>query len=324
MYSLKQKMPNAHIVVLSDVLTDEAVGIKSSAISQYINELVVIDLDAELTKKVRSRYLKTNMRNYVDGDFLYIDCDTVIVEQFDPEMDFTDQLMAVPDGHVLFAEHYKKDGFLRQIERFNVDIEGYYWNGGVIFVKDNVLTRTFFKEWHENYIKGMSLGISQDQPSFYTTNLKYRIVTKLPDKYNVQILFGLHYLYEAKVIHLLDTNHNKFTELTSDNFLCDIRKNGITPEASYKILNPIKTFVPKTGIIYGKDLYYYFSKENNECNINNMPSFTTANRVLLQYYKKLKPTGIIKFLAALNILILSFEISLSNIRLKLIRLLGKS
>ena len=50
-------------------------------LKDMIDETIVIDLPHEYTNKEKSRILKTNMRNYVKGDFLFIESDGVVSDK---------------------------------------------------------------------------------------------------------------------------------------------------------------------------------------------------------------------------------------------------
>lgn len=321
LFSLKQRMPDAHVTILSDTISNEARNFKNSPIANYIDELVLVNLDLKLSKKIRSRYLKTNMRNHVTGDFLFIDSDTVISESFNPIEDFTNTLMAVPDGHVPLEEHYIKRCFYEQLEPFKVPLGGNYWNSGVLFVKDNKEARSFFKEWHSNYLYSLANGNSQDQASFYATDKKYNLVTELPAKYNVQILFGLHYLYQAKILHYFSSNKKPFLEFAKNSFLERVRSVGITEDMAQVILNPLSAIVTNTGILYADDLYEHYSAENVERSIYKTDKFTVGNEIALQFYKRIHTNGIVWILSQLNIAILSFEIAMCKLKVTILRIL---
>ena len=77
--SLLRTNGSTNITVLMDNLTYYGLKDKRAVLLSLISEPVVIDLDQNLSNKEKSRILKTNMRNYVDGDFLYIDTDTIIL-----------------------------------------------------------------------------------------------------------------------------------------------------------------------------------------------------------------------------------------------------
>ncbi|MCR5766190.1 MAG: hypothetical protein K6G09_09485 [Treponema sp.] len=50
-----------------------------AVLKDAVDELKVLTLDEKFTPMLRSRYLKTVMRNVIDGDFLYMDSDIAIV-----------------------------------------------------------------------------------------------------------------------------------------------------------------------------------------------------------------------------------------------------
>ena len=77
-YTARYYNPDATIVLIVDDLTDKLlVGIRAE-ILEYISEKKVKILPKEMSMMQRSRWLKTSVRNIIDGDFLFIDCDTLI------------------------------------------------------------------------------------------------------------------------------------------------------------------------------------------------------------------------------------------------------
>ena len=68
--SLRHYNPQAFITLLVDDKTDKnLVGFRSE-IKNLIDEYKVVPFDDRLSNMVRSRFLKTNMRNLIEGDFL--------------------------------------------------------------------------------------------------------------------------------------------------------------------------------------------------------------------------------------------------------------
>ena len=69
MHSLRHYMPDAHIVLLTDQLTSETfVGHRKEEI-RYVDELIVAELDKRLNAQMRSRQLKTSVRNRLSIPF---------------------------------------------------------------------------------------------------------------------------------------------------------------------------------------------------------------------------------------------------------------
>ena len=77
--SLRCHNPNAFVTLLTDDRTAESLMGKRAVLKEAVDELKVLSLDEKLSPMQRSRYLKTVMRNEVDGDFLYMDSDIAVV-----------------------------------------------------------------------------------------------------------------------------------------------------------------------------------------------------------------------------------------------------
>ena len=80
LYSLRLYMPDARTVVLVDsgtkaTFTEEN---KRTKLASFASEIISVDFDDKVSNVERSRLIKTSIPDYVDNDFLYIDCDTII------------------------------------------------------------------------------------------------------------------------------------------------------------------------------------------------------------------------------------------------------
>ena len=79
-YSARLHNPYADILVVTDNATANTIKGGRAEIKKYLSDIVVVDIPAEYNNMQKSRYIKTNLRKFVEGDFLYIDSDTVIAE----------------------------------------------------------------------------------------------------------------------------------------------------------------------------------------------------------------------------------------------------
>ena len=79
----------------------------------------------------------------------------------------------------------------------------FYFNSGVLFVKDTDDTHQFYEYWHSLWRKNVLKGINYDQPSLAKANeLMGCKICKLDDIWNCQInANGLPFLSKAKIIH---------------------------------------------------------------------------------------------------------------------------
>ena len=257
MSSLKRVDSNSFITLLVDKQTDLDYKVEVEKIQKYVSEYVIVSVDEKIPAIARSRYIKTSMRKYVEGDFLYVDADTVWNAPVEMA-DFTHDIMGVLDGHCLLMNHPLKKGIEEDFRRVNYDpkVEKYV-NGGVLFSRDSDVSTKFFELWHEKWKETSTSGYFIDMPS-----LNYAIKTIgdayafLPDTYNVQISRSWEYFFQAKVIHFFTGwKENLFESpylFQKNSFWEEVQQNGISGSVSVAIGNPLASFEKSLGV-YGKD-----------------------------------------------------------------------
>jgi hypothetical protein len=261
-HSLRLYMPCAEIILLTDNLTNGTLIGKRKKILDYITSKVVVPFDEEYNNLQRSRLLKTSMREYIDGDFLFIDTDTIITGSFDEIDSFDFDIGAVKELHMSSLK--KLPEYLKVRKNINkigesVDENQIYFNSGVIYVKDNDKTKKFFKIWNKYWRKGNFNGVDLDQPSFVVANmLNNYMISQLPDIWNCQLPWSLKYLYKSKIIHYLASNmpfHEGYlSEFTNKNLYLEIKTKGYIDNKIEQIVkNPYNYFNEYTRIIYDQD-----------------------------------------------------------------------
>lgn len=267
MFSAKYHMPDAHIVLLTDKATaDSFTGVRKGFV-KYADEVVVIPLESQkYNAQKRSRLLKTNARNHVDGDFLFIDTDTIITRPLYGIDDVKAEIAACWDTHSPaktspFYYMTLRDG--RKLG-WPVENEEYYFNSGVILVKDTPLTRKFYSLWNRNLQEGYAAGVTMDQPSFAKTNyMMGHVIETLHDTWNCELKYGIKWLKDAKIVHYLTTNKSKNKEgqlfiLNEKKVFEQIKQSGKIPQ---KVIDTIEdTFcgiAPVTHCFAGDDIQYF-------------------------------------------------------------------
>ncbi len=242
-YSFKYHNPRAITILVVDRQTDNSLKEgKRCKIMAFFNEKVVVDCPPEYNKMQRSRYVKTCIRQYVEGDYLYIDADTIITGSLD-DIDYVeDDICAVGDKHVLLREHPRKKIIKRISEKagWTFDENRYYFNSGVMFVRDNVKTHEFYRQWQHEWTENISRGIYQDQPALAKTDQRAGyMIHHLDDKWNCQITDnGLRFLESAKIIHYFSSTLNLVSNQSQYLFLNEDLMKSIRPE--YDISEEIK------------------------------------------------------------------------------------
>ncbi|MFR8963873.1 MAG: glycosyltransferase [Bacteroides uniformis] len=270
-YSLRLYMPDVHVTLLIDDSTSETMVGGRESILEYVTENIIINLNHNFNKMQRSRYLKTMARNYVNGDFLYIDSDTIITSSL-LRIDELECLMgAVEDTHTPIKKHILRKTIRRLCRNTNFSMNSIdtYFNSGVLYVKDCAETRDFFKSWNKNWIEGGKKGIFIDQISLAKTNYEFgNFIYELSAIWNCQITFGVRYVQEARIIHYLCTNIvNANDEIAyffqNKNIFYNLKNDYLISECLHnQIRNARNSFGERTKIVSGSDLdlmssYFY-------------------------------------------------------------------
>ena len=259
--------PDARIEVLVDNATFTNLIGNREAIKQYA-DVIEVDTPAGYDKMRRSRYLKTNMRNLVAGDFLFLDCDTVICESIEEidKLDVDLGMVADLNGPLLLDD---QNTISKGIKAGFPDFTGKpYFNSGVIFVKDTDKTRSFFSSWYENYLKSESHGVFNDQPALCQTNAEFgNIISEIPGIWNCQFkMKGFPYLKKAKVMHYYANNGNNVLPFHIKEIFDKVKWIGDVDEKIMLLLKKPRTVLyalldmnPDRAFDYlSSDMIYYY------------------------------------------------------------------
>lgn len=265
--SLKHYMKQIHTILVIEQETDKYIKKFHNEVNCFVNQIIVNDLPKEYSMAARSRILKTKMRELVQGDFLYIDCDTVICESLESIQDLNHSA-AVLDNHCCVNNAITE--FQPVIERagrfhFSVGYHNKHLNTGVLWCRDDEQTRNFFRRWNQLWEDTYKQGVLADQLSFNEVNNRMDGCFKEMDgTWNCQLRYGLPFLAEAKIIHYFASNiggnSSKRTYsyiLTDLKMLRKMRKCGGISEEVYKIIcQPRRGFNTAMIIETGTPDYY--------------------------------------------------------------------
>jgi lipopolysaccharide biosynthesis glycosyltransferase len=270
-YSLMYHNKDANIYLVVDKETASTLTGSRSEISQYVKEMVVVDTPSTLNRKETSRYLKTNLRHYLTGDILFIDCDTIICGDLSSVDETTSDIAAVPNEHINLSElrDINQEAYNDISNKVNVlfgrhlvDTD-YYFNSGVLYIKDTPQAKRFFDTWHHYWMQSREKGCVLDQPSFYMANRENSLVVeRLDDIFNAQICYTYKYFHEARIIHYFSSiavlNGLPFTH---HDFYQNIKKEGqLTKEAKQTAIQCKREIpIPAILITNKKQINFLFS-----------------------------------------------------------------
>lgn len=213
--SLRKRGFQGKVVVLTDEKTGSIIEKQARhELDELCADYIIVDIPARYSQKEKSRYIKTSMREYIKGDFLYIDTDTIIADAL-PETVSDCDLALVKDAHGTMIEagivnHYQ--ALFKKCD-YPFDASGTIYNSGVIWCKDTAFTHTFFRRWHDEWNYSLSRGVVFDQPSLNKLSVELGgAISELDGRYNVQISYplALQYLSHAYIIHCFnDVDHSE-------------------------------------------------------------------------------------------------------------------
>ena len=275
-FSLRHFNKDVDVAVVCDDRTAKRINEQSpEEFRKIAGEIVSVPFEESVSNRERSRWLKTNLRNLVSGDFLFLDTDTIITDSLQEIDSFNFDLGMVYAWHCKMIDRPNRSAVLKRINTlFDIvpKAETDYFNSGVIFCRDTERNHRFFDKWHEYWLsaKDKPKGI-QDQQSLMVTVDELGGVSEMPGEYNCQPVYSMKYIATAKVVHFFNlkwANH-EWSPFCSDDLYLNIKNKGnIDTETKRLILNCRLTFLAPTMCIFGDDI-----------NIWRSPAFTLLRGV---------------------------------------------
>ena len=205
--SARLHMPGAEIEIVTDEATAGVLNAGDMP-KKYSARVVAVPIEGDYNTVERSRVLKTNLRELVSGDFLYLDTDTIICADLSGERP-EGSVNLVADAHCLLAE--QEDGgepIRRAARQRGLDLGGCvrYYNGGVVYARDDETAHEFFRRWHETWKKTRMPNMHHDQYSLNAVNLEMNAIRELDGTWNCQLTANdraFRYLRGVKILHYL-------------------------------------------------------------------------------------------------------------------------
>lgn len=248
-YSARHWNPDAHIVLMVDDKTDALFVGKRAGLLDYITEKIVVPFeDDSLSPMYRSRWIKTSVRQLVEGDFLYVDSDTIIQKPLTDIDNFDCEVGAVLESHLHVDEFCDDLHKAAQLENtkigVDIDVENLYFSSGVLFVRDTENAHKLYKLWHQFWKEGNEIGVKIDQPALAKANRDIgHIIEQIPDTYNCILFTRPPSVRDAQILHIAAYQNPSF--LFTDKVLDYVLDNGIKNDWLQKmILNPCATMMP--------------------------------------------------------------------------------
>lgn len=290
MLSARYQMPNCFISLLTDRETNDSLKDSRNQINNYISEKKIIDFNRSLSATQRSRWLKTSMRNLIDGDFLYVDVDTIFANPIDETL-FTDDIMGVPDGNCPLKKHPMKWFIENNLKVANFDnCINYHINSGVLFFKDSPLARSFAQKWHQRWEETCKKSICIDQTSLHQAIIDSGNILKLlPNYMNAQFGRNINTLSKGVILHYysswMDISlYKPAYKMLQESFLKKIRENPMSKGVQELIQKPKEAFDENTFIMASD----YNEFRNSEFIQNLLQLYNSTDKADIRLYSILE------------------------------------
>jgi hypothetical protein len=252
-WSARYHNPDAHIVLLIDDLTNQLLVGKRAEVLDYITEKVVVSFeDANATMMYRSRWMKTSVRQLIEGDLLFIDCDTIITQSLAEIDNCSYDVAMVPDEHMSIKEYpngvlFPLIEYTQKLE-YDVTKEDWYYNSGVMYAKDKSPSHELWNSWHNIWLEGEILGVGVDQPALGKANIQCNhIISTLPDVWNTLIYMNPIFAHQGKILHFWNFRNRSY--IFCEPFLKYVRANGMNNYVQDCVLHPLKSILPSDNIL---------------------------------------------------------------------------
>lgn len=248
-FSARHWNPNAHIVLMVDDKTDTLLVDKRAEILNYVSEKIVVPFgDESLTPMFRSRWIKTQVRQLIKGDFLFVDCDTICQRPLNDIDNFDCEVGAVLESHLLVNDYcaglYNSTKQETATIGVDLDEEQQYYSSGVLLVRDTKKTHRLYELWHQYWEEGNEIGLKIDQPSLTKANREVgHIIRQIPDTYNCILFTRPSFVLNAHILHIASYQNPSF--LFTDKVLDYVKEHGVENEwLQHMILHPCATIMP--------------------------------------------------------------------------------
>ena len=202
MQTLRLTNPSAHIVLLTNQATAESNQAAMQLVRGLCNDIIVEKNEYE-DLVAQSRYLKLRMRDLVEGDFIYLDSDTLILGTLDALWEINADFAACLDEPTYGAEFVQSRSMLFNALNWTLNPQKYI-NFGVALMRDTLKMREFCQQlfvlWQEQVIK---TGKYNDQFVLNHLLCNSDIDFKaLKSTFNAQITANPMRAIKAKIMHV--------------------------------------------------------------------------------------------------------------------------
>lgn len=263
-YSLRLYNPQAVVALVVDQETGKTISDSRAGIKKYVTEIIEVEVPSEFSKVQKSRYLKTNLRKLVEGDFLFIDCDTVICGSLEgiDRINVEIGMVADVNGNLLLED----EGVIERCHNAGFfDMQGKpYFNSGVIYSRDTQQSHSLYERWYELWRQSVAHGINYDQPALCQANVETKTpIKELSGLWNCQFKYqnGYKLLNGALILHYYSNNGQGKRPYAQDRVFEYIKEKGSIDHVVENMVRHPKTTLYTVLTINDDKAFEYFNSD---------------------------------------------------------------
>lgn len=266
-WSLRHFHPEARVLALCDAPTARRIE-ERKELRALLTDVIAVEVPEEYSGFLRSRQIKTTIREIVRGPFLFIDTDTIVCRPLDGLDELQGDMLLVPDAHLRYHDDpFKGCTHAELMSLYGIDWDAeYFFNSGAMLVRDTELTHQFFRRWHELWVVSATVRRTTraDQPGLNTANQEFGFpIGLLPDTYNCQLALSVRYLHEAHIVHFFHMpfmHDQSYSPFFSQDIYRELRAAGtVTPAIEATVLGCKSAFAQPSMVIGPKQIDFLWS-----------------------------------------------------------------
>lgn len=227
-WSLRHSNPSVHIAMLCDSQTIKAMKKCHHQILKYVDKVISVDTPSG-SGVFRNRYIKTSMRRYLEGAFVYLDADTLIRGDISPVFATAASFSAVPNHSGSGDVSEIPDSELAFFHDMNWPIPNKYVNGGVLYFSDQPDVYAFAEMWHQKWLDSSArTGRHYDQQSLNSAlNDSCIDFAWMNHRYNAQVNARPNTAWGAVVWHIYLSDHHASPKTILDSALANLNQKQL-------------------------------------------------------------------------------------------------
>jgi len=240
--SARLSCPGTRVMLACDEVSAREMEKTRDLLLYDVDEVMVVPTP-EGNATYRNRHIKTRLRTLLEGEFLFMDSDTIVRGDLSALNSIEGDIAAAPNHSADSLEAQIWDEDRDHLTQMGWSVANTYFNGGLIFYRDTAAARALACEWHHRWAEGFrKTGRANDQPAFNASIAAMEIrVETLPHRYNAQFTMNQSSASEALVWHYYSTD-TSLRNTTIGALIKSVMKNEVIPNK--KLVRVIRSRKP--------------------------------------------------------------------------------